>query len=188
MRELVYYVAVSLDGYIAGPAGQYDAFLFEGDHMEAINKDYSDTLPTHFAAALGVVPRGDRFDTVLMGADTYAAGLPDIVSPYQHLDQYVFTHRPHDPADGVTFTERDPIDVVTELKGAEGKDIWLCGGGRLAGQLIGEIDRFVLKRQPVLFGAGIPLIAPGTYAPRRFDRVSTREFDSGVSFVEYVAV
>ncbi|WP_338856392.1 dihydrofolate reductase family protein [Gordonia hongkongensis] len=187
MRELVYYVAVSLDGYIAGPDGQFDAFLFEGDHMDGINEQYSDTLPTHYAEMLGVTPRGDRFDTVLMGYGTYAAGLPDVTSPYRHLNQYVFTHRHHEPVDGVTFTDRDPAEVVRELKDRDGLDIWLCGGGRLAAQLAGEIDRFVLKRHPVLLGAGIPFVAPGTYAPRRFERISAREFDSGVSFVEYAA-
>jgi hypothetical protein len=52
--------------------------------------------------------------------------------------------------------------------------------------LIGEIDRLVLKRQPLLFGDGISLFAPGTYAPGRFERVSNREFETGVSFTEYV--
>ncbi len=187
MRELVYYVAVSLDGYIAGPDGQFDAFLMEGDHMDGINDRFADTMPTDYAAALGIDQSAGIFDTVLMGASTYAAGLPETTSPYRHLDQYVFTHRRHDPVDGVTFTDRDPVEVVHELKQADGKDIWLCGGGNLATQLSDEIDRFVLKRQPVLFGSGIPLMAPGRYAPRRFRRLSGRDFETGVSIVEYAA-
>ncbi|MFC8312352.1 dihydrofolate reductase family protein [Gordonia hongkongensis] len=187
MRELVYYVAVSLDGYIAGPDGQFDAFLMEGDHMDGINERFADTIPTDYAAALGIDQSTGIFDTVLMGAGTYAAGLPEVTSPYRHLDQYVFTHRRRDPVDGVTFTDRDPVEVVRELKQRKGKDIWLCGGGDLATQLADEIDRFVLKRQPVMFGSGIPLMAPGRYAPRRFRRVSAHDFDTGVSIVEYAA-
>ncbi|OZB86243.1 MAG: riboflavin biosynthesis protein RibD, partial [Microbacterium sp. 13-71-7] len=53
MRELTYYVAVSLDGFIAGPEGQFDAFLFEGDHMAAISTRFADAIPTSFAEALG---------------------------------------------------------------------------------------------------------------------------------------
>lgn len=185
MRELVYYVAVSLDGYIAGPNGEFDAFLVEGDHM-AINERFPDTIPTDYAAALGIDQSGGGFDAVLMGANTYAVGLPAAPSPYRHLDQYVFTHRPPAPVDGVTFTDRDPVELVRELKSRDGKDVWLCGGGSLATQLAGEIDRLVLKRQPLLFGDGIPLFTPGTYAPGRFDRVSSREFGTGVSFTEYV--
>lgn len=184
MPALVYYVAVSLDGYIAGPDGQFDAFLMEGDHMDGINQHYPDTIPTAFAGALGIDQSQGPFDTVVMGANTYAMALPDYPSPYQHLDQYVFTHRPYPEADGVTFTDRDPATVVW-LKAREGKDIWLCGGGNLAMQLADEIDRLVLKRQPVFFGAGIPLFTPGSYAPQRFERVRSYDFDTGVSMVEY---
>ncbi|KAF0971250.1 MULTISPECIES: dihydrofolate reductase family protein [Gordonia] len=186
MRELVYYVAVSLDGYIAGPDGQFDAFLVEGDHMTGINERFPDTIPTDYASALGIDQSGGGFDTVLMGANTYAVGLPEAPSPYRHLDQYVFTHHPMQPVDGVTFTDRDPVELVRELKPREGKDIWLCGGGSLATQLAAEIDRLVLKRQPLLFGNGTPLFAPGSYAPGRFERVSSREFETGVTFTEYV--
>src|SRR5699024_349811 len=63
MRELVYYVAVSLDGYIAGPAHQFDAFLVEGDHMEAITAEFPDAIPTDIAAHLGIDQSGGRFDT-----------------------------------------------------------------------------------------------------------------------------
>lgn len=188
MRELIYYVAVSMDGYIAGPDGQFDAFLMEGDHMQGINEGYADTIPTAFAASLGLDQSGGRFDTVLMGSATWGVGLPHHPSPYGHLAQYVFTHRPQQPVEGVTFTDRDPVALVRELKEQPGKDIWLCGGGRLAGQLIGEIDRFLLKRQPVLFVNGIPLIAGGAYDPRLFTHVGTREFTSGVSFAEYERV
>lgn len=187
MCELVYYVAVSLDGYIAGPDGQFDAFLFEGDHMDGINEEYADAIPTDIATAMGIEQRGDRFGAVVMGASTYAVGLPDHPSPYRHLEQYVVTHRAYGPVEGVTFTDRDPVELVRDLKRREGRDVWLCGGGSLAAQVAGEIDRLVLKRQPVLFGDGIPLVRPGTYAPRRFDRVRGRDFGSGVSIVEYAA-
>lgn len=45
MRELVYYVAVSLDGYIAGPEGEFDAFLDEGDHMAVLLEEFADAIP-----------------------------------------------------------------------------------------------------------------------------------------------
>lgn len=121
-----------------------------------------------------------------MGAGTYAVGLPDAPSPYRHLDQHLFTHRDIALQENLTATAEDPARLVRELKTGEGADIWLCGGGNLAGQLAGEIDRLMLKRNPVMFGAGIPLFAPGTYAPAQWHRVRAVAFDSGVVLEEYV--
>lgn len=185
MRELVYYVAVSLDGFIAAPDGAFDAFPVEGDHMNYILSEYADAIPTDIAAQLGVQQQRTRFGTVLMGADTYAAGLPMMPSPYRHLEQIVFTHRGVEAPD-VTALDADPVEVVRDLKTQEGADIWLCGGGRLAGALRGEIDRLVLKRNPVAFGAGIPLFDRVSYDPVPFERIGALDFESGVSVVEYV--
>lgn len=187
MRELVYYVAVSLDGYIAGPEGEFDAFPMEGDHMAAITERYADTIPTDLAIALGIERTTPMFDTVLMGWNTYAVGVPmGVRSPYRHLRQIVFSQTRRADADDVQTTDDDPVAVVKRLKQEEGAAIWLCGGGALAATLVGEIDRLVLKRSPMLFGSGIPLFAPGPYAPARFDEVATTAFRSGVVLSEYV--
>lgn len=186
MRELVYYVAVSLDGFIAAPDGSFDAFLAEGDHMRVILDEYADALPTAAAQHLGVEQTGRRFGTVLMGANTYAVGLPAMPSPYSHLEQFVLTSRPHDPVDGVTFTSDDPVSLARDLKKQDGSDIWLCGGGLLAGQLLPEINRLVLKRNPVVLGDGIGLFAGASHSPGVFTLARNRDFQSGVSISEFV--
>jgi len=187
MRELTYYAAVSLDGFIAGPDGEFDRFLTEGDHMAAIGEKYRGTVPTALAEAFGIDVDGGPFDTVLMGWNTYAVGLPDLPDPYQHLRQIVFTrsHQAPDGADGVEFTDRAPVEVVRELKREDGAGIWLCGGGTLATALAGEIDRLVVKRNPVTLGGGIPLFAPGGYAPASWRVESVTPFASGVVLGEY---
>ena len=76
------------------------------------------------------------------------------------------------------------MSVVRRLKQEEGAAIWLCGGGALAATLADEIDRLVLKRQPLLFGAGIPLFRERSYRPERFDAVQTVAYDSGVVVTE----
>lgn len=187
MRELVYYVAVSLDGFIAGPDGEFDAFAVEGDHMDAINARFADTIPTDLAQAIGVERTTPMFDTVLMGWNTYEVGLRvGVASPYRHLRQIVCSRTRHAEADDVQTTDEDPVALVQRLKHEPGESIWLCGGGVLASSLRSEIDRLVLKRNPVVFGAGIPLFAPGVYAPEHFDEVATTAFRSGVVLSEYV--
>lgn len=182
MRELVYYAAVTLDGYIAGPNGEFDAFLIEGDHMDGINTRFADTLPTVAAEALGITQKREVFDTVLMGWNTYqVGGLP---SPYSHLRQIVFSRTKTADAENLEVTSENPVDVVRRLKQEEGADIWLCGGGALAATLADEIDRLILKRQPLLFGSGIPLFGDRTYRPERFDAVETTAYESGVIVTE----
>ncbi|WP_458107545.1 dihydrofolate reductase family protein [Arthrobacter sp. R3-55] len=192
MRELVYYVAVSLDGYIAGPGGEFDAFPVEGDHMVAQIERFPEAIPTVAADAMGMEQSNATFDAVVMGWNTYAVGLPaGMTSPYQHLKQVVFS-RTRTEADipgeypNLTVTSEDPVEVVRRLKSQPGQSIWLCGGGQLATRLAGEIDRLVLKRSPLLFGNGIPLFAPGAYQPSAFREVSTTAFGSGVVISEYV--
>lgn len=181
MRELVYYVAVSLDGYIAGPDGQFDAFPIEGDHMTALNERFADTIPTAIAEQLGIDQSGGGFSTVLMGWNTYAVGLAEgIDSPYRHLEQVVFSRTRQGEADNLRVTAEDPVSVIQGLRGHSGGDIWLCGGGILASQLLGEIDRLVLKRNPVVFGTGIPLFARTDYAPEQFEHLETTAYGSGV--------
>ena len=187
----MYYVAVSLDGYIAGPEGEFDAFPVEGDHMVAQVERFPDAIPTVIADAMGIEQTG-TFDAVVMGWNTYAVGLPaGMTSPYQHLEQVVFS-RTRSESDipgehpNLTVTDEDPVDVVRRFKSQPGKSIWLCGGGQVATQLAGEIDRLVLKRSPLLFGNGIPLFAPGAYQPSAFKEVSTTAFGSGVVISEYV--
>lgn len=187
MRELTYYVAVTLDGYVAGPEGQFDQFVFDGDHAADIGERYRGTVPTALAAQAGLSVEGGPFDTVLMGWNTYAVGLPELPNPYTHLRQIVFTrtHTAPEGAEGVEFTDRDPVEVVRKLKAESGKGIWLCGGGALASTLREEIDRLALKRNPVLFGSGIPLFAAGAYAPERWSVESITPYESGVVLAEY---
>ncbi len=186
MRELVYYVAVSIDGYIADPAGGFDAFLVEGDHASVVFGEYADALPAHAHAALGIEPPRSRFDTVIMGWNTLAPALDvGIASPYPHLHQVVASRLARDVAPEISLTT-DPLATIRDLKQEDGLDIWLCGGGELAGALISEIDRLVLKRNPFTFGAGIPLFGDAPDGPRRFDVTHTRPFRSGVVIEEYV--
>lgn len=187
MRNLVYYVAVSIDGYIADPTGGYDAFLVDGDHASVVFGEYADALPGHAHTALGIEPPKTRFDTVIMGWNTLTPALDiGILSPYPHLRQIVASRQPRDLDSEITLTG-DPLATIRGLKREDGLDVWLCGGGELAGALLPEIDRLVLKRHPVVFGSGIPIFGRAPCEPRAFALTGTRSFESGVVIEEYVS-
>lgn len=185
MRELVYYVAMSLDGYIASPEGKFDDFSLQGDHMADLGR-FADALPTAAAEHLGIDQPCTQFGTVLMGWNTYAVGLDEgVTSPYRHLRQIVFSRNHRARAENLEVTDADPVEVLRSLVREPGADIWLCGGGNLAGQLVDQIDRIVVKRHPKIFGRGIPAFASKTYSPTTFEVIDSRTFDSGVAVIEY---
>ncbi|MFC9064354.1 dihydrofolate reductase family protein [Streptomyces harbinensis] len=187
MRSLTYYVAVTLDGFIAAPDGGFGFFPIEPDVTEALLPEYPEAVPVQGRKALGLedVPNR-RFDTVLMGWGTYLPALGEgITSPYPHLEQYVFSRTRTGTDPSVRVTAEDPVTVVRELKRRESDlGIWLCGGGKLAAALRPEIDELVIKRNPIVLGSGIPLF-DGPFEPFRFTPVATRAFDSGVSVTRY---
>lgn len=185
MRTLTYYVASSVDGFIAGPDGSFDFYPAEPDLMDWITATYPETLPTHVRRALGINDLPNRaFDTVVMGRGTYepgpASGFP---SPYAHLRQYVFAHGVTAPPE-VTVVEGDPVGLVRRLKAEDGLGIYLAGGGHLAGQLRDEIDEWVIKLSPMLVGTGVPVL-PHAFAPQRIHLIGAEPLHSGVVVLRY---
>ncbi|MEZ4221836.1 MAG: dihydrofolate reductase family protein [Polyangiaceae bacterium] len=186
MRKLVYFIAVSADGSIAGPRGEIDFFPMEGDHITAQVETLPETLPRHVRDVLGVPTRQARFDTVVMGRATYEPALAvGVTDPYAPLETIVFSCTLSARRDGaLRITGDDPVGVIRELKAREGRDIWLCGGGKLASALVDEIDEIVLKVNPVLAPGGVRAFA-GSAAPRKLALRSRRTFDSGVSWLSF---
>jgi len=191
MRELTYFVAVSLDGFIAAPDDTFDAFPMQGAHIDWLIEEWPDTLPGFVLDAVGAKADNAHFDAVLMGWGTYAAGFPQgVTDPYPHLQSFVVTHHPEREVPGdtgeLTITDEDPVALVRRLKQEEGSGIWLCGGGQLASSLVDEIDRLVIKVNPVLLGDGKRIFAQRPYAPQGFELTATRSFDTGVVANSYV--
>jgi dihydrofolate reductase len=186
LRALVYFVAVTLDGRIAGPDGQTDFFPTDEPYLAWLAEHWGDGLPTPFHEAMGTTPPRTRWDTVVMGRGTFEPAVSaGLASPYAHLEQFVFSTS-LDPAEhpGVRVVAEDPLPFVRDLKAGEGGDIWLCGGGALAGALAPEIDRLVLKLNPVLAGDGVPLVGHG-FDPSRWTLVEHEVLPGGVLLLTY---
>ncbi|WP_194834687.1 dihydrofolate reductase family protein [Nocardia sp. XZ_19_369] len=192
MRKLTYYVASTIDGYIATDDGSVDFFPVGGDHGPAIAAQYPETLPTKVRESLGIDKRNRYFDTVLMGRKTHDFGVrTGTSSPYSHLKQYVVsTTLPENPDPDVELIASDPLSKVRELKRTEGLGIWLCGGGELAQELLPEIDQIFLKLYPVLLGRGRSLFGSGPRLPdaAKFRVITSRVFEDGVAFMKYCRI
>ncbi len=165
MRRIRYQVACSLDGFIAGPHGEYDWIVADPDI------DFA----AHFA----------QFDTLLMGRHTYAL-LPGGGSGDQ---QVVVISSTLDPAQHpkATIINEGLEARLTELRSHPGKDIWLFGGGQTFRSLlaIGQVDTVELAVIPVLLGGGIPFLPAA--AERKALRLSSHQVypKSGIVSLRY---
>lgn len=169
MRTVRYNVAASLDGYIAGPNGEYD-WIPEDPGVD-------------FGALFANV------DTVLMGRRTYELVLQSEMLPWERGTRvYVFsrTMRPEDHPD-VTVVADDVGGVVARLREEEGTgEIWLFGGGDFFSSVLAEglVDTVEITIVPILLGGGVPLLGPG--APRTLLTLTgTHTYPSGMVALTY---
>jgi dihydrofolate reductase len=154
MRKVKYFVANSLDNFIARPDGAVEWLFMDGT-------DYG--MGEFFAS----------IDTILMGRKTYEFALAHSPQPKRKIKKakprsaskpsmssYVFsrTLNPEEHEEANIISENAGA-FVRNLKSEEGKDIWLMGGGELASSLFAEnlVDEISLNVHPVLLGRGIPL-------------------------------
>lgn len=171
MRTLRYSVAASLDGYIAGPKGEFDWIPMD----ETID----------WAAFMG------RFDTILMGRKTYELSTgPDSGASLPAMRTFVFsrTLRAGDHPN-VTVVAEGADSVVEALRRESGKDIWLMGGGVLFQSLLeaGQVDGVETGVVPILLGRGLPLL-PSLPRPVRLDLKKTQKYPSGIVLMTYDVV
>ena len=144
MRKVVYGGAMSLDGFIAGPNGEYDWIVLDPD--------------IDFTALMG------RFDTFLIGRKTFdVMRRQGNTAPAPGIQNIVFsrTLRAGDCPRGTILSD-DAERVVAELRNTSGKDIALFGGGELFRSLLaaGLVDELHFNVIPVLLGGGIPMLPP----------------------------
>jgi dihydrofolate reductase len=186
MRELKYYVACTVDKFIAREDGSYDFFLMQGEQVADLNAAFPETIPAVFRDQLGITAENQVFDAVIMGRRTYEVGLEEgITNPYPQMEQYVVSRtlqESYDPEIEVIST--DPVAFVRTLKQKPGRDIWLCGGGNLATALFSEIDEMILKVHPFLLGSGISLFS-GAIQLTSLNLTDSKIYNNGFMLLHY---
>ncbi len=168
MRRLRYCVASSLDGFIAGPRGEYDWIVPD----ETID----------FAALF------TEFDAFVMGRRTFETLEAEGPGHPAAGRRTLVASRALDPAKhpGVTVVADDVAGRVAALKAEPGKDVWLFGGGVLFRALLdaGLVDTVEVAVVPVLLGRGVPIVPPGE-GIASLSLASTRVYPSGIVMLNY---
>lgn len=167
MRNVILYIATSLDGYIARPDGSVDWLFTEGEYGYA-----------EFYATI---------DITLMGRKTYEQVLTFGEFPYPDKENYVFTHHPDTTtSEHVTFVAKDAVGFIRELKAQEGGDIWLIGGGGLIQTCMQDhlVDELRLFVHPLLLGEGLPLLPPPSESVS-LDLLDQRVYANGLLELHY---
>lgn len=157
MTRAIFYTATTLDGFIADPDDSLD-WLMRQDQDEQGALNYEDFIK--------------RIGAIVMGSTTYEWVLAHTErtgeSWYYSMPAWVMTSRDLKPVEGadIRFAQGDVSTVYDDLvAAADGKDVWVVGGGDLAGQFAdaGLLDEVITYLAPVTLGAGRPLL------PRRLD-------------------
>lgn len=148
MREVVLFIAMSLDGYIADKRGGVHWLTGQVPDVQ---------MPDTYGKFIRNV------DTVIMGRNTYEQIVTEL-SPaewvYQDLTSYVLTHRRDDPKTNHTFMiQSELVDLIQKLKKQPGKHIWICGGADIVRQCMEAdlIDTYYISVIPTILGDGIGL-------------------------------
>src|SRR5687767_1756277 len=119
MRKLVAGFAMSLDGFIEGPNGEYDWIIHDKDHFKELGEHWK------------------RMDAMFYGRKTYEAALAmqpksksksakkksSAGNPFAHMKHYVFSATLNSVAEEFILVKGDLRQEVTRIKSMEGKDI-----------------------------------------------------------------
>lgn len=140
MRKIVLGVAVSLDGFIEGPNGEYDWCFTDQDY--------------------GMTEFMSRIDTLVMGRKSFElVQRQEGPNPWSHMQAYVVSNTLREVPEGYVLLSGDISSDVRQLRVQPGKDIWLFGGAQLTSYFIQHdlIDEYWLSVHPIVLGSGKPL-------------------------------
>lgn len=135
-------LAVSLDGYIEGPNGEFDWCFTDQDY--------------------GMSNFFKKIDSIFIGRKSYevAQSMGEVATGgFPKLKEYIFSTTLESVKDGAFLVKNNVKEEIEKIRKEKGKDIWLFGGAKLISSLLKLklIDELWLSVHPVLLGSGKPL-------------------------------
>jgi dihydrofolate reductase len=185
MRKLILIAQTSVDGYVAGPNGEFTGFIDDPEILNfvcSLNEDAD-------AALFG------RISFQLLNNNWPTAGQQPGASEYivkysnwyNHVSKYVLSKTLHSSQpENATVISEDIASRINALKKEQGKNILVFGSPTTVHSLIELklLDSFWLLIHPVMFGQGIELFKNNS-VHTKLNLVSTKHFDSGMMGIHY---
>lgn len=173
MRKLILGLAVTLDGYIEGPNGEYDWCFIDQDY--GLNNFYK------------------RIDAMFIGRKSYemmqkhemeSGG--EAVPGMPRLKEYVFSRTLNAVKNDAVLVSGDTMHEARRLKNMPGKDIWLFGGASLYDDMMKEglVDELWLSVHPILLGSG-KLLFSGQTKRTQLSLIDCKTYDTGLVSLRY---
>lgn len=172
MRKIILGVAVSLDGLIEGPNGEYDWCFTDQDY--------------------GMTEFTQRIDAIFYGRKSYEMLLHmeqnGYNNPHASMKHYVFSNTATKSFKGAEQVSGNLVEAVNAIRQQPGKDIWLWGGASLTTSFLnaGLIDEMNLAVHPIVLGAGKPLFSD-IDGRKQFTLKSSQAYSSGLVMLSYEA-
>lgn len=170
MRKIILGLAVTLDGFIEGPNGEYDWCFTDQDYgMSGFIK---------------------RIDAIFMGRKSYemmaSVESPEWADPWKGIKTYVFSNTLKAVPEGHQLVSGDVITETERIKSLPGKDIWLFGGAALTSTLLnaGLVDEIGMAVHPILLGEGKPLFS-GIQRRIPMKLTDCKTYDTGLVYLTY---
>jgi dihydrofolate reductase len=169
MRKLILGLAISLDGYIEGPNGEYDWCMTDQDY--------------------GLSAFFDRIDSMFIGRKSYEQMLTmdeGTIPGFPVLKEYVISRTLSEVKPGAVLISDNVKEEVTRIKNEPGKDIWLYGGSSLFTNLFNAqlVDEIWLSVHPIVLGAG-KLLFNNIEQRTTLTLIDTKTYSTGLVSLTY---
>ncbi|GAB2796017.1 dihydrofolate reductase family protein [Rhabdobacter roseus] len=170
-RQVILYIAMSLDGYIAKPND--DLSFLSIVEKEGEDYGYADFVST--------------IDTVILGRKTYDWVMKQVCEfPHADKNAYIITRTARPTIGKTVFYTGDLTELVRQLKSENGKNIFCDGGAEIVNELLKNnlLDELMISVIPVLIGNGTRLFKDDR-PEQKIKLINVKTFDTGLTQLHY---